>query len=207
LRFTITEYTSATVVKGYAHKTVPAAMRAVALSTWTRAVDEVTGLWHLEGREVSVFADGFVVASPNNPKYTVLTVENGSISFNRPYGVIHVGLPYISDLELLDIQSVQSLSDKKMIVQKVTVRVEDTRGLFIGGKVPTGSDETEFLDEPKLRNEEGYDDPVALFTGEFEVTIQGHWNSNGRVLLRQVDPLPMTVNAVYPSGVMPFKGG
>jgi hypothetical protein len=212
VRFLINEYVSPTVVKGHAHKTVPSSMRGVALSSWTRAVDVVSGLWHLEGRSVSILADGYVVASPNNPKYDEPTVvTNGQVELSRPYGVIHVGVPYISDLEMLDIQSVSSLSDKKMIVNRVTLRVEDTRGLFIGGKVPTGThltgdNPTLNLDEPKLRNTEGYDDPVALFTGELELAIQSHWNSNGRILIRQVDPLPMTVNSVLPSGVMPSRG-
>lgn len=50
IRFTIEGYTSATVVTGKPHKTVPTGLRGVATTNWAKAVDEAAGLWHLEGR-------------------------------------------------------------------------------------------------------------------------------------------------------------
>ena len=40
-----------------------------------------------------MFADGFVVANPKNASYDVLTVTNGTIVLDRPYGVISSGFP------------------------------------------------------------------------------------------------------------------
>jgi len=210
IRFEITEYVSGTVVRGKPHKTVPASMRSVAITTWTRAVDEVTGLWHIEGESVSVLGDGFVVANPNNDAYTVRTVTNGTVTLDKPYGVIHIGLPITADIETLDIDTAQSetLADKKKIVTKVTLFVETSRGGFIGGEPPTNDDDDplEGLYELKVRNAEDYDNPVALATGTVDVNIESGWNSNGRVFIRQVDPLPLSVLAVVPSGMMPFRG-
>ncbi len=106
IRFRIEGFTSTSVVTGKPDKTVPASMRAVATTTWARAVDELSGLFHLEGYKVSIFADGYVIASPNNEAYEEYTVTNGRITLSRPYAVIHVGLPYVADLETLDNRSI-----------------------------------------------------------------------------------------------------
>lgn len=211
IRCSITAYTSGTVVSVLPNATVPVSMQAVAISSWDRAVDQVTGLWHLEGQNVSVFADGFVVANPNNDSYTGITVTNGSITLDRCYGVIHIGLPITADIETLNIDSAQTetLSDKKMLINKLTVFVEDSRGIWAGSEPPP-DEATDFLGgltELKLRNFEGYNSPTDLATGTVDVVIQSHWNSNGRIFIRQTDPLPLSVLAIAPSGLYPFRGG
>ena len=210
IRCTIKSYTSPTVVTVNSNRTVPVAFRSVALSTWEKAVDQVTGLWHLEGEDVSVFADGFVVASPNNDSYDTVTVTNGTVTLDKPYSVIHVGLPYISDIETLDIDTAnaETLMDKNMNVQYVTLFVESSRGIWVGAKPPASDtvDPLEGLVEFKLRNDEVYDSPTELKTDKINVNIKAEWNSNGRIFLRQVDPIPMTILSVSPSGFIPLKG-
>jgi hypothetical protein len=209
IRCSITAYTSATVVSIMPHATVPVAMQAVAILTWSRAVDFVSGLWHIEGKDVSIFADGFVVANPNNDAYDVVTVTNGAISLDKPYAVINVGLPYTSDIETLNVDTAsgETIVDKKQLVSKVTLFVEDSRGVWVGGKPPTDEavDFLEGLTEVKVRNDEGYDEPVALRTGTIDVNIKSEWNSNGRIFIRQTDPLPLAVLAVAPAGLFPFR--
>ena len=208
IRFTIDAFTSTTVVTGRPHKTVPVAMRSVATAIWTKAVDEVGGLWHLEGKNVSVLGDGFVVASPNNAANTIRTVTNGSVTLDRPYGIIHVGLPITADIETLDVDTVQgeTMADKKKIVSKLSVYVEESRGIWAGTEAPADDavDPLQGLTELKIRNDESYDDPVALQTGVVEVIVQPVWNSNGRVFIRQVDPVPLSVLAIAPAGMFPI---
>lgn len=208
IRFTIDAYTSSTVVTGRAHKTVPASLRSTATADWARAVDEITGLWHLEGKSLSIFADRFVVANPNNDSYTEVTVENGAITLDAPYAVIHAGLPITSDIQTLDIDTLngETIIDKKKLITDVTMQVENTRGLFVGGEEPDADDDFKsVLKEPKLREAENYDDPVDLRTGHIDVKIQSHWNSNGRVFIRQTDPIPMNILSIAPSGFLPIK--
>ena len=202
VRFTIDAYTSATIVTGRPHKTVPATLQATNASSWAKAVDEITGLWHLEGKQVSVFADGFVAANPNNASYETVTVSEGKISLDKDYALVHVGLPITSDLETLDIESFQgeTLSDKKKNVSRVTMFVESSRGIFSGTKPPVGSDNLEGLDELKIREDESYDSSVSLRTGVVDINIRPEWNSNGRVFIRQVDPLPLSVLSIVPTG-------
>jgi hypothetical protein len=211
IRFTIDDYTSSTVVTGRAHKTVPANMRSVAISTWTRAVDSLGSLWHLEGKQVSILGDGFVVANPNNSAYETVTVTDGAIQLDKTYGIIHVGLPYTSDIETLDVDTDDSetLAGKKKRVARVTLFLEESRGVWVGGAAPEDED-SDFLGgltELKVRENENYDNPIGLVTGTEDVNIRPEWNSNGRVFIRQTDPLPLSVLAVAPAGNFPFKGG
>lgn len=201
IRFRITGYTSGTVVTGHSDKTVPSVMRSVAITDWARAVDEISGLDHLEGKQVSVFADGFVVASPNNSDYSVLTVTSGAITLTHPYAVIHVGLPITADVETLDIDSSgrSTLINKQKLITEIYFSVEKTRGVFSGPTEPE-DDSTEGLREVMVRENENYDDPVELTTGRLNVFVPGEWNSSGRVFLRQVDPLPMSILAIVPVG-------
>lgn len=209
IRCSIVGYTSATVVSVRPHKTVPANLRSTARTTWSKAVDQVTGLWHLEGEDVSVFADGFVVASPNNASYSVITVADGTITLDKPYSVIHVGLPYITDFETLDVDTStgETISDKSKLVNKVSLYVEESRGMWAGSTPPSDddTDPLEGLTEFKLRSDEGYDDPAALLTEVVDVNIEAGWTSNGRIFVRQVDPVPMTILSAVPAGKIPFR--
>lgn len=123
IRFTIEGFTSGTVVTGKPHKTVPTSLRNTAVTTWALAVDELEGLWHIEGEQVSVFGDGFVVGSPNNPAYTTFTVANGKVTLDKPYSVIHIGLPITADIQTLDMDVLNSetMADKKKNIPHVAI--------------------------------------------------------------------------------------
>lgn len=211
IRLSIRAYTSATVVTVRSDKNVPAGLQSTATTNWTHAVKTLGNLSHIEGKKVSVFADGFVVASANNPEYDAITVTNGSITLDRPYGVISVGLPITSDIETLDIDTPQgeSIADKKKNISRVTARVQASRGLWAGGRAPSDDtvDPLEGLEEAKIRQDEEYDDPVSLLTDTIQINIQPQWNSNGRVFLRQIDPIPVSILAVYPAGNIPIGRG
>jgi hypothetical protein len=154
-------------------------------------------LWHLEGQNVSALVDGYVSANPNNSAYEIKTVTNGSISFAEPHVVIHAGLPITADLETLNIDRVDgsSLADKRKHVSEVTVFFEESRGLWAG---PDGDNLTEL----KSRSTENYDTPPNLITGVEEIVITPTWSSTGQVMLRQIDPLPLSILAVVPAGFL-----
>lgn len=210
IRFSIVTYVSGTVVTGKAHKTVPASLQSTAVTTWGKAVDELSGFEHLEGENVSVFADGFVIASPNNDAYEVLTVTSGAITLPKPRVKGSIGLPIISDVETLDIDTVdgETLTDKKKLIGQVNCFVEKTRGVFAGSEPPSDDsvDPLENLYELKARKFEDYESPVALKTDVIEIKIKTDWSQGGRVFIRQVDPLPLTILSIAPSGFIPFKG-
>lgn len=212
IRFTITAYTSATVVSGKPHATVPVNMRGVAINSWVKAVDQISGLSHLEGKEVGIFADGYVIASPNNSVYPVYTVVAGVLTPNlpRPFGVIHIGLPYLPDIELLDIDTAQgqTIMDKKKLTSGVSMHVTGSRGIWVGGEPPEDDsvDPKQGLVEIKLRENEDYGLPIELKNSVVQQAIETHWNSHGRVFIRQLDPVPFTISSIAPAGLYPFGG-
>lgn len=210
IRFTIDAFTSTTIVTGKANKEVPAVMRNTAITTWGLAVDELTGLWHLEGENVSVFADGFVKHSPNNAAYTIKTVTDGAITLDTPHVVIHVGLPITSDVETLNIDIPESISilDKDKNISQVSMHLEASRGVWAGSSPPTDDtdDPLEELVELKIRNDESTDSPPDLLTQVASMPILSEWNSNGRVFIRQVDPVPLSILSIAPAGKIPIRG-
>lgn len=149
-------------------------------------VATVSGLDHLEGKAVVALCDGNVVRG--------LTVAGGSLTFSRAYSRIHVGLPYESVVETLDLD-IQArdgtVQGRKKKVVAVTLRLEATRGFWVG---PAENKLVEF----KQRAAEPMGTPVGLFTGDASITITPAWNSNGRVVVKQIDPLPITILAAIP---------
>jgi hypothetical protein len=173
-------------------------------------VDEVTGLWPHRGKEVSVFADGFVVASPNNAGCATLTVSAlGHLTLPRCYAVVHVGLPVVNDLETLDIDNEQgpTMADKKKLITKAVVMVRDSLAFFAGPSAPTDddTDPLEGLFERKIRDNELYDAGV-LSTGSAEILFDGSYSTGGHVFIRNVDPVPLSIMAISPIGLIPQGG-
>lgn len=203
VRAVIEGYSSGTVVTVRPDRVVPVGMRGVAITSWARAVSTFSGLSHLEGKRVSVLADGFVIASPNNADYgTPITVTGGVIALARPYAVVRVGLPYTSDLETLDIDTPSGPSRKtrKGIVKRVGLYVEKSRGLYVGRAVPTGTDPLENLDIYPPRESENPDLPPGLLSEDVHLFVASQPDTNGRIAVRQVDPLPATILAAIPEG-------
>lgn len=190
IRLEILGYTDNQHVTGYPSQDVPAALQAVTTTDWGKAVDDISGLGHLEGRTVSVLGDGSV-----DPQKTVTA---GAITLSRPYEVIHAGLPIQADLETLDLEQVngQTLLDKKKRINGLTVITQGSRGFKAG-------DDSAHLKERPVEVSQ-YPDPNAADTEKTEILPSASWNNHGRVFIRQDDPLPLTVLAVIPSG---FIGG
>lgn len=186
--FTVTSYTSGTVVSARPTQNVPAALRAVATAVWSKAVDELSGLSHLEGKTVAVIADGGVVDQE--------VVTSGAITINTPASKIVVGLPIQSEVELLDIERPDGMTliDTKKQVIKIKMLVESSRGIKAsideGGTFdvayPTGFVNDDYASIPELT------------TGVIEVPLSPTWNDHGRVIIRQDDPLPLTILSAAP---------
>lgn len=194
LTLTITAYTSNLIVSVEAEKTVPVAYRNVAFVDWGKGVEQVSGLDHLEGETVSILADGDVIT--NGLDGDLITVSGGQLSteLERPYVVIHVGIPYCSDLQTLDLEVVgtETLQDKKLQVNQVTLLVEASRGIWAGNDFG-------HLYEHKQRDPGDEYGMIEGITGKVVLPMSSAWNKGGRVCIRQRDPLPLTILAAIPS--------
>jgi hypothetical protein len=206
VRLKITAYSSGTVVTVQADRAVPVSLQATATSSWSRAVDTIGGLWHLEGENISAVGDAHVAANPNNSSYVVKTVASGQITLDKCYAVLTAGLPYVSDFETLDIDTERSetLIGAKKLINKVHLYVESSRGIWAGADLPADNS-LDGLREVKARSDEDYDDPPSLRTESLEIQIPGVWTKPGKVAVRQVDPAPLSLLAIAPSGIIPYR--
>lgn len=168
----------------------------------------LTGLDHLNGKFVSVMVDGYVEGSPKNniENYEEYYVENGQITLvNEKLGAfIHVGLPFVCDIETLEIDTVEQKPTEleSKIVNKVYVKVFNTRGLYVGSKfaandyIDSMSDPETLLEDPDtgiVGNKA--QDPI---TKRYGIICRNDWAVNGKVCIRQVDPLPFEILSITP---------
>ncbi len=162
----------------------------------------ISGLDHLEGMEVSVVNDGVVLASPNNPAYDSVIVTGGTITLTGPLtGTVTVGLPYTTDIQTLDIDAVSTtVKERGLNIGGVIAWIEETGSFYAGPVVPTG-DTLTGLERYTPQNDQGYD-VTGPVTGVAEVTLQSTYNNSGRVLIRQVDPVPLTILSIAPTGFL-----
>ncbi|CAA2140447.1 hypothetical protein [Hyphomicrobium sp. ghe19] len=161
----------------------------------------ITGLDHLKGQTVVALADGNVVRN--------LVVGNvtGGVGVVLPNAAtkVHIGLPMIATLETLNLDLGQvpglgTVQGRQKSVSEVTLRVEKTRGIFVGPY--DGDRNSDDLVEYKQRSIEAWNEAIALYTGDIKITPPWDWNDNGRMFVKQFDPLPMTILAIMPDVVV-----
>lgn len=175
---TILAFTDATHVRAILNGPLPAGFQ-IATPSWAWARDTMSGLGHLEARDVMVLADG-AVQGP-------FTVAGGVIALSQPAVYVTAGLAYTSDLELLDIIPDQVRANMK-IVPRVFLEVVASRGVLVG------EDSTDLKPWKSREKPDAFGNP-PLVTDQIELQISSAWNIGGRVLIRQVEPLPLTVTA------------
>lgn len=184
IRLRIMEYISADAVGVLPSRTIPEELRDVATVGFDLARDTFTGLGHLEGKTVSILADGNV-AQP-------AVVTGGAVSIAQPAAVVHIGLPIIADIETLDVNAQgASWQDRVKNINSVSLMVQDTRGLL------AGPDEDHLL-ETRAEISGNYDQFYQEVNGIMTINILSDWTKGGRVFVRQEDPLPATILAVIP---------
>jgi hypothetical protein len=150
------------------------------------AADVITGLDHLEGKAVVALADGNVVRG--------LTVTAGAITLSTAASIVHVGLSYNSILETLNLDvplQDGTMQGRKVQVPEVVVRYLNSRGGQVG---PDENNLTEFVQ----RTNEPLGEPIALQTGDYTTTMFADYENCGRIMVKQSDPLPLTVLALIP---------
>jgi hypothetical protein len=136
----------------------------------------VSGLWHLEGQQVSILADGDALLTK--------TVVGGSVTLDNPARTFVVGLPYTCEglsLPLSDPEQIRE-GDKTRIIG-LTISLLETRGLELGA-------------DPRAvfpMRDKGWEDWGAvteLRSDVAEVNLASVWKRGGQVIMRQRYPLP-----------------
>jgi len=149
------------------------------------ATTTISGLNHLEGETVSILADG--ATHPDK------TVSGGSITLERSSSKVHIGYSYTSTIETLRIEAGADdgvAQGKIKRIHGVTARFFNTVGAELGP-------DTSNLDRLPFRDSSmAMDKAVPLFNGDKEISFPAGYENDARVVIRQSQPLPMTVLAI-----------
>jgi hypothetical protein len=194
-RATILTIINGTTVGVLLQRDIPVALRAALTETtgtgtaWTHAL-KVFSFPHLGvGKTVSALVDGSVVDG-------LVVDSSGNVTLPEAGSTVTIGLPYTSELETLDINvDGRSLQTVKKVVGKVWFEVRSSRGLFAG---ESGARMAEWKQKQVVDGTPNAGAAMPLATMRDSVTISGGWGYNGRVLLRQRDPLPCEVLSITP---------
>jgi hypothetical protein len=148
----------------------------------------IRGLDHLIGQKVQILADG-----GTHPDKTV--EPGGQVTLDRPARLIHIGLPYESVLETLDLEAGSaegSAQGKPKRITRATVKLLDS----LGGSL--GFDPHYLEDIPFRDSGMPMDQSPPLFSGDKRVVFPKGWDRVARLMVRQRQPLPMTILAIVP---------
>ena len=179
-RCNIVSTTSQTVATVKLDRDLPNNLRNTAITTYEVARNVISGITWLEGKTVSILADGAV--------HPQKVVSSGSITLDQASSVVHVGLPYESDLQSLPLalQAEAFGQGRVKNLNHVWVRVLESSGIFAGPSADK-------LVEAKQRTTEPYGSPPNLKTEDIKIMLTPTWQDNGQLFVRQSDPLPLTI--------------
>ena len=179
-RLTILGTSSQTVATAKLDKDLPVSLRNTAITTYEVARNVISGVSWLEGKTVNILADGAV--------HPQKVVSSGSITLDRAASVVHLGLPYESDLNTLPMAlQVEAFGQGRVKnLNHVWLRVLESSGIFAGPSADK-------LVEAKQRTTEPYGTPPNLKTQDIKIMLTPQWQDNGQLFVRQTDPLPLTI--------------
>jgi len=149
----------------------------------------LSGLSHLEGQTVSILADGATHATK--------VVSSGEITLDRACTKACVGLPYDSVLQTMRVEggAAEGTSQgKTKRISKVVLRLFETVGVKVGPSLTT-------LETVPFRTTSSQlSSPVdTLLAGDKEIEFRDDYNSDGFIFIKQDQPLPCSVLAIYPT--------
>jgi hypothetical protein len=188
---TVQARTDASHVTGRLEESLPAAFQAVPTTAWGWARDTLTGYGHLEGQTVKVLADGMVQGP--------FVVAGGNIPLEKPALIAVAGLSYNADAELLDLAAAAARTNQKVIV-KMTWEVVKSRSFLVGEKFTD-------LKPAQLRKVSDNFGVPKLVTDQVSVDVNSTWNKGARAVVRQADPLPLTIVAAIREVEVGGRGG
>lgn len=151
------------------------------------ATTTITGLDYLEGETVDVLANG-----ATHPQ---AIVTGGQIALQRSSTKVQVGLPCPALLQTMRIEAGAADGTAQGKVKRITRAT--IRFLYtLGGKA--GKDEAT-ADRIEFRTgSDRMDSAPPIFSGDKEVPWPAGYETEGRIMIIQDQPLPMTVAAIMP---------
>lgn len=152
-------------------------------------VSSVGGLSHLEGEEVTVYAD--------NAVETTRTVSGGTITLETSSSNVTVGLPYVAEIETVNFDITNAWGDTSLgqirRISEVQLRLYDTG--FIYTKRGDQDDTSYTLYEPR-DSDSLMDTAPNLLNGILEADIDPSFDRETTIKIKAVSPVPVTICAI-----------
>ena len=145
------------------------------------AVDTLSGLDWLEGKTVSIFADG--------GEKPPVTVNNGEIKLGRKLSNVWIGLSYEGEVESLPLYAQYANPVKPKVVSQVYLRVLGTQNIVVG--VNQSALLSMPITEYKPRSLERYGQPLNLISGIVQVPVASPYDRDLQITVKHDKPLPM----------------
>jgi len=184
----ITGITSSTIAVGTIVSTF--STTSFAGLSWGKSVQALSGLGHLEAKEVVALCDGCLEST--NP-----TVSNGSITLAYNYFKIVVGLPYDQIMETLPIEAGSQKGTAQGKIQRINqigIKVNNSyRGFYIGR-------DSDHMERCVYRNPStALGTPETLYTGVIpNKTFKGNFEYGATIYIKNSDPLPLELLSLMP---------
>lgn len=147
----------------------------------------ITGLMHLEGQSVAIYADGATQTSK--------TVAAGKVTLDTAASVVQVGLAYSATLqtERMEAGAADGVAQgKTKRISRVAIRLYRSLDMKYGPDTAT-------LDQRDLRSEDDpMDEAPPLFSGDHDELWPGSFEKDGCVVIVSDKPTPLTVLGFFP---------
>jgi len=151
------------------------------------AATTISGLDFLEGETVGVLADGST--------HPDCVVTGGEIELQRPSSVVQIGLHYVRLLKTMRIEGgvpAGTSQGRNKRLSNVTFRFANT----LGAKAGPTEDRMDII--PFRKSSDPMDSSPPVFSGDKKIPWPNGYDSDGYIMLKQDQPLPITVIAIMP---------
>ncbi len=147
----------------------------------------ITGLGHLEGQTVKVWADSAIQADK--------VVASGNITLDNAASKVQIGLSFKHKLATLKIEG----GNKAGTSVGKTKRFSGVTFVLLNSHTIEYGPSPSALTKNDLREVSDYmDTGTPLYTGELAVEFDGNWESDPRIYIESNDPAPFTILAIAP---------
>ena len=154
--------------------------------TFTTPTNTITGLQRFAGKKINIFADGAI-------EPPLIVDEDGTIELQRKVSKVHLGLPFISLFRPNErqIPADGTSLGKKRRLEKITLRLFRS----LGGRAGTTENKTTDIITQRYGSYV-LDTAPEPFTGEYEITISGNIDTEGKLVIIHEEPVPFTILAL-----------
>ena len=158
----------------------------VSRATAQKVAISVSGLSHLEKKEVAICVDGIA--------HEKRTVTSGAITLDRYGNIITVGLPFTAIVTPLPLAFMTNTGINKGKKQRIVDAYLSFSRLGYGLKIGPAEDSVLPIDHPDVILNNG-----AYVSDSYRLEFMGDWSETAKISFVHDEPLPMTLNAIIPN--------